>query len=80
MSPRNAAVRATQAPPPTQGDPSRTSQYQQATRDSISLHGGPWGGCDTCHHLEETLLNSITAPDEQWLRTIEAWYRHLALS
>ena len=66
-------------PEAPENDASRTSQYRKAAQDSISLHGGPWGGCGPCHDLEDQLLAAIAAPAKQWLRTLAAWRKHLAL-
>ncbi len=49
---------------------------QRAVQDSLTLHGGPWGPCETCHSYEQATVNVHQASFQD---AIEAWTRHLAL-
>lgn len=57
----------------------RIAEANQRVRLSIALHGGPWGGCDECHELEEEQRTALLAPEQQWLQVAEKWERHFAL-
>ena len=46
---------------------------------SIVVHGGPWGGCEVYHELEQELKALLWEPEPQWLEITEKWLRHLAV-
>ena len=55
----------------------RIKEGQQLVRQSISLHGGPYLGCDDCANFEEEKLASLPASQDQWDSLLERWQHHL---
>ena len=56
----------------------RAKEAGANVRQSLALHGGPWGGCQECHGLEEEQTQALGGPEDRWLDIMERWQRHLA--
>ena len=65
--------------PTQQVEEQRIAEARQRVRYAIALHGGPWGGCDDCHELEQQQRRAIGGTQEEWDTACEDWERHLAL-
>ena len=53
----------------------RIQELRDLTDVSIATHGGPYGGCDTCHELRGPL--NLDLDQEQWDQAIGQWQSHL---
>ena len=42
------------------------------------MHGGPWGGCQECHQLEQVINKAASGTEEGWLKQVALWREHLA--
>ena len=55
----------------------RIKEGQDLVSQSISLHGGPYRGCDECGDLEDQKLAALPASEDQWTSLLERWQHHL---
>ena len=57
----------------------RLAERHQLVDRSITLHGGPYGGCSECHDAEERTRQALSLGPKDWQEQAAAWHRHLAL-